>query len=443
MLQSPSGPLAPGKRISQYVLMGDGGATGPIGTTRRAVLGGAAALAISACAGGSGGDALRFWATSYEGDYAPLLMPAFTARTGIAVEVQSLPSTAAHEKMLTAHAGGVLADVFVLPAGWIGEFAMIGAIAPVPAPAWVEDVVPAALAVARVGGRDFAVPWSAAPQVQFFRRDILAEAGFAAPPLDWESWRAMGRAIKRRRPDDFVFLTLLNWPDTLFSMLYQSGATMLRDRNTRGNFRTPEAHAAFAFYASLFAEGLAPRALSTEVQDPFAAFAQGRYAVWPSWPSLLLDFHRRRAEIAPDTWSVARLAGPNGPGLAAMIASNLCVNAASSRAEQAWALVRYLTSAASELRVQQLIGNLPARASVWQAPQLQTPVLLPFAEQMRQPAIAPKIVEWERIQAEVQLVAERMVGGLLTIPEALATIDRRVDRLLAKRRSLVEAGRLA
>jgi len=400
-------------------------------------------MLATACSSHTAHKALRFWATSYEGDYAPHLMTSFTARTGIDVEVQSLPSTAAHEKMLTAFAGREMPDVFVLPSGWIAEFSLIGAVAPLPSPRLVSDVIPAALAMARLHGRNYGVPWSAAPQVQFYRRDLLATIGLDTPPLDWESWRRMGRDLKRKRPDDFVVLTLLNWPDMLFTLLYQSGAVLLRDRDTRGNFRTPEAEQAFAFYASLFAEGLAPRALSTEVQDGFAAFAQGRYAVWPSWPSLLLDLHRRRAELPAERWGVARLPGPRGPGPTAMIASNLCVSTQTDQPDAAWALVRHLASPASELRFQSLIGNLPARASVWTAPQLNQPVLRPFAEQMRQPAITPKIIEWERVQVEVQLVAERMVRGLLTIPQALATIDGRIDQILAKRRSLVEAGRIA
>ncbi|WP_315764387.1 extracellular solute-binding protein [Sphingomonas sp. Y38-1Y] len=414
-----------------------------IALNRRALLGGGAALALGGCGGRRSGGPLRFWATGYEGDYSPLLMPDFTRATGIEVEVQSLPGTAAHEKFLTAFAGGVLPDVFMLPSGWVGEFAMVGAVAPVPSPTLIEDMMPASLEIARVGSRDFAVPWSAAPQVQYFRRDILGEIGLATPPEDWANWRAMARALKARRPDEYVILALLNWPDTLFSMLYQTGTVLLRDRDTRGNFRSPEAAEAFAFYASLFEEGMAPRALSTEVQDPFAAFAEGRYAIWPSWPTLLLDLHRREAELPRERWGLSRLPGPMGPGPATMVANSLCVAAATPRPAEAWALVRHLTSAPAELRVQRLIGNLPARASAWADPQMATPLLQPFAQQMQAPAIAPKVVEWERIQNEVQLVAERMVRGQLTVAEALTTIDTRIDRILAKRRALVEAGRIA
>lgn len=409
---------------------------------RRTALAGIGATLAGACSPRRDPNALTMWAMSYEGDYSPLLMPAFTRATGIPVEVQSLPWTAAHEKLLTAQAGDALPDVMMLPNGWVGEFAMIRAIAPLADPALVADMFPGTTLLTRYAGRDFAVPWSVAPQVQFYRRDLLAEAGYDAPPTDWQSWRAMGHALKRRRPDDFAFLMLLNWWDALFSFLGQSAAPPLRDGNTRGNFHTPETRDALAFYVSLFAEGLAPRVLSTEVQDPVGAFAQGFFAVYPSGPSLLLDLHRRRAEIAPELWSTQRMPGPHGPAVASGIASALAVSSRSRWPEAAWALVRHLTSPASELRFQRMIGNLPARRSAWSAPQLATPVLTPFAEQMLHPARDPNLIEWERIRIEVQLIAERVVRGLLTVDQALAAMDTRTDAILAQRRALVQAGRI-
>ncbi len=123
--------------------------------------------------------------------------------------------------------------------------------------------------------------------------------------------------------------------------------------------------------------------------------------------------------------------------------ASLCVATSTTRPAEAWALVRHLTSAQSELRFQDLIGNLPARVDAWSAPQLAQPTLTAFREQMRQPAAIPPVIEWERIQTEIQLAAERMVRGLLTIDQTLAALDDRVDQLLAKRRALVDAGRLA
>ncbi|MEH3159893.1 MAG: extracellular solute-binding protein [Sphingomonas taxi] len=411
--------------------------------TRRGTFGLLPALALPACARPAAPEPLTLWAMSYEGDYSPLLMPAFTRATGIPVEVQSLPTTASHEKLLTAFAGGTLPDVLMLFNGWVQEFVTIGAVARVPSPAFVADMFPGVLDATRFDGGDYAVPWSVAPQVQFYRRDILADAGYAAPPEDWDGWRRMAAAIKRRRPDDFVFLMLLNWPTGLITMLSQAGATMLRDRDTRGNFQTPEARAAFAYYASLYADGYAPMALSTEVQDPVAAFAQGYCAIWPSGPTTLKDFERRAAIVPRERWGTARLPGPHGAGPVSGLSASLCVSTQTRRPAEAWALVRHLTSVPSELRYQRLIGNLPARVGAWGAPQLADPVVRPFAQQMRQPAAAPRVIEWERIQAEIQLAAERVVRKVQTLDAALAALDARVDRLLAKRRALVDAGRIA
>lgn len=401
------------------------------------------ALAVGGCGAAAGVPPLRVWAMSYEGDYSPFLMPDFTAATGIPVDVQSLPTTAAHEKLLTAHAGNALPDVLMLFNGWVREFAMIGAVAPVPSPALTAGLIPGLRDALRIDGTDYAVPWSVAPQVQYFRRDIVAAAGYATPPLDWAGWLRMARAIKRRRPDDYVFLMLLNWPTALLTMMTQAGATMLREAATRGNFRSDPVRHAFAFYAQLFAEGLAPRALSTEVQDPLAAFAQGYFAIWPSSPTTLLDLSRRAGEIPATRWGTARLAGPNGPGPVSGDSASLCVAAGTTRPAAAWALVRHMTSRTSELKFQRMIGNLPARIDAWDSPQLAQPVLAAFREQMTHSAPIPPAVEWERIQVEVQLAAERVVRGLQTIEEALGALDDRVDRLLAPRRALVDAGKIA
>lgn len=415
-----------------------------IALDRRTVLGAApAALLATACSTRRDPHTLVLWAMSYQGDYAPYLTTAFTKETGIPVEVQSIPWTAAHEKLLTAHAGGVLPDVLMLPNGWLSEFQMIGAIAAVPDPTLTAGLFPGLVEDSRIGGRDYGVPWSVAPQVQYYRRDILADAGYDAPPETWQGWRTMAAAIRRQRPDDHVFLALLNYEGWLFTMLAQNGAYPLKDRDTRGNFRTPEAREAFAYYVSLFRDGYAPMAASTEVQDPLAAFAAGQFAVWEAGPTWLLDLRRRQAELSPERWAVARVAGPRGAGPTSAKDVSLCVSARSPRQADAWALVRHLTSDASELRFADLIGSLPARVSAWDRLSYRPDILRPFFAQAHDLARSPMVVGWERIQIEVQLIAERMARGLMAIDAGLAEADRRADRILAKRRALVEAGRIA
>ncbi len=401
------------------------------------VVGSVAVLATAGCAAHPAD--LSFWAMSYQGDYAPFLMTEFTAATGLTVDVQSLPWTASHEKLLTAFAGDALPDVLMLPNGWVDEFAMIGAIRPLPSRAMLDGVFPGAVPDTRT---PHAVPWSVAPRVQFFRRDLLAAAGWDAPARDWDGWRRMATALKRRRPDDYVFLFLLNWPDDLLTMFTQVGGRVLCERDTRGNFATPEGRFALAYYMSLFDDGFAPVVASTEVQDQFAAFAQGQFAIWNSGPTTLLDMRRRSAELPQDRWGTARIAGPGGPGAISTRDVSLCVSTRSRRPGDAWALLRHCTAPASEQRFAGLIGSLPAREAAWSGMPFPTDVIAPFAAQARAVADSPSIPEWEQIREQVALYAERAIRGLLSVEETLVALDARADAILAKRRALVQAGKL-
>src|SRR4249919_1173052 len=99
------------------------------------VLVGALMVLLGACApSASDQQTIRFWAMGREGEVVAQLLPEFERRNpGIRVEVQQLPWTAAHEKLLTAFAGDALPDVCSLGNTWVPEFAAIGALEPLDA----------------------------------------------------------------------------------------------------------------------------------------------------------------------------------------------------------------------------------------------------------------------------------------------------------------------
>ena len=67
-----------------------------------------------------------------EGEVVRQLLPDFEREhPGIRVEVQQLPWTAAHQKLLTAFAGDALPDVAQLGNTWLPEFVALHAIDPV------------------------------------------------------------------------------------------------------------------------------------------------------------------------------------------------------------------------------------------------------------------------------------------------------------------------
>lgn len=421
-----------------------GWGTGEPGWSRRAVLGGAAAAALAGCAGRRDPGVLSFWAIDVEGENSHVLLPSFTRATGVPVDLQWLAWTAAQEKLLTAFVGGSLPDVFMVSRQWVAQFALLGAIAPLPPQhrdLLADAVAPHDLAV---GGRDYGVPWTIDLSVQYYRRDLLAAAGHDAPPLALDAWREMLRAVKRRQGDGYAVLMQLNWPDHLMHIAAQQPDPLLRDHQSRGNFRSPGFRAALAFYKSLFDEALAPKVSSLEAVDPAGDMARGWIALYPAGAWNRAELLRRQAALPPGRWGTAVMPGVGGQGRGILAGAVLCVARAAPDPERAWALVRHLTAPASELSLTRIAGTLPSRPSVWATPTLTgDPTLRTFAQALTRTAPARNLLEWERISAEVQLVAEQMVRSVLSVDAAAAEMDRRADAILAKRRWLLERGRLA
>lgn len=406
--------------------------------SRRRALGMLGGGLLAGCAPSRDADAVSFWAQSTEGENAPRLLPLFKAATGIDVDLQSLPWTAAHEKILTAYAGAALPDVMMIANGWLAELHMLGIAAPLPR-SLAPDLFPGVLRSVSVGDRPFALPWMVDTQVQYYRRDLLADAGYPAPPADWAGWKRMARAVKQRRPDRWVVLMLLDWPEHLFGYAAQQPDPLLRDRWSRGNFRSPGFRAVLAHYKSLFDEGLAPPIVGTEMGDMGNAFGSGWVAILPGGANFVGDLHNR---FIPDRlWAAAEMPGPHGPAPGPVAGNSLVIAATCPRPDRAWALARFLCEPGTQRRFHGITGDLPSRPSAWTVPALaEDATAQTFCRQIKRGVPPPPVPEWARIQTEVQLVAEHMVRGDYSVDGAAAEMDARVDRLLAKRRWLLDRG---
>jgi len=415
---------------------------------RRAALGlmaGAAASGLAGCGGRDDGAVrLRFWAMGAEATHVPRILPEFERRNpGIRVEVQALPWTAAHQKLLTAYAGDSLPDVSQVGNTWVSEMEAIGAISPLPAFAsdLLTDQFPAVLETNRIDGRAVATPWYVDTRLIFYRTDLLAEAGYDAVPPTWAGWKQAMHAVKRvAGPDKYAVLLPLNEFEQLLTFGLQGDQPLLREEGTRGNFSSPSFVAALAFYRSLFDEGLAPVASAAQISNVWTEFERGWFSFYFSGPWTVGDFRDR---LSPQTqWMTAGVPGPDGPGASAPGGSSLVVFRSSPRQEAAWKLVRYLSEPAVQARFHGITGSLPARRSAWAAPTVANdPYIAAFEGQLARAEAVPKAPEWERIVTEMQIVAERMVRGEFTPEQAGAEIDRRADRLLEKRRWMMERGR--
>ena len=389
---------------------------------------------------------LEFWGMGREGEVVAELVPEFERRyPGIDVQVQQMPWIAAHEKLITAFVGQASPDIAQLGNTWIPEFVALDAILPLDVRIARSTAVdpthyfPGIWQTNVVGDSVYGVPWYVDTRALFYRSDLLARAGYDEVPETWEGWLEAMRALEEVLGDDGypLIMPTNEWPPPVILGL-QAGSTLLADDGRYGAFAAPEFRRAFEFYVDLFREGLAPPIRDTQVGNIHQRFGAGEYAMYISGPWYLGEFRRRLPDDVQDDWATAPLPGPDGPGVSMAGGSSLVVFKATGQEEAAWRFIEYLSSPEAQGRFYELSGNLPARLEAWETPDLaDDPKAQAFREQLERAVPLPRVPEWERIATRVYEYGEAAVRGRLTVDQALAALDRDVDRMLEKRRWLL------
>jgi len=389
---------------------------------------------------------VQLWALGREGEVVQSRVAEFErTHAGVRVRVQQIPWSAAHEKLLTAYVGGAMPDVFQVGNTWIPEFAALHALDPLDErlrrsrvmPA--DDYFPGLFDANAVNGHTLGVPWYVDTRLLFYRTDLVGAAGFTAAPRRWSDWVAAMTEIRERSAgSEFAVLLPINEWQPLVILALQRGAALLRDGDTRGNFRSAAFREAFAFYVDLFRRRLAPLASEAEVANLYQDFARGVFAFYITGPWNLGEFRARLPAGVP--WSTAPLPAPDEsyPGVSIAGGASLAIFRGSPRKEAAWALIEFLSQPDEQRELYRLTGDLPVRKSAWSG---SGPGADPGAEafrlQLEHVRPTPRIPEWERIADRITRCAETVVRAELGIDEALAALDRDVDEILEKRRWLM------
>jgi multiple sugar transport system substrate-binding protein len=389
---------------------------------------------------------LRFWAMGAEGEKVQALVRDFEREhPGAHVELQQIPWTAAHEKLLTAHVGGSTPDVAQLGNTWVPEFAALDALAPLDARVrGSATVTPAAYFPGIwdtnvVDGVLYGIPWYVDTRVLFYRSDLLKAAGYDSVPSTWAGWVAAMRAIKARMgPRQYpVLLPTNEWTYPVVFGL-QAGAPLLRDGGRYGDFRDPRFRRAFDFYLDLFRQNLAPAVANSQISNLYQEFERGNIAMYITGPWNIDEFKRRLPPAMEGRWATAPLPGPGGPGLSLAGGASLVVFRHARHPELAWALVEFLSRPANQVRFYALTGDLPPRREAWADTSLaNNRYAAAFRMQLERVAATPKVPEWEQIATRLTDYSEKAVRQTETPAAALAALDQDVDVMLDKRRWLL------
>ncbi len=397
--------------------------------------------ALLACRPAPDQRVLRFWAFGREGEVVQELVRDFEREhPGVRVRVQQIPWTAAHEKLLTAIVGRATPDVAQLGNTWIPEMVTLGALAPVTGGLPDSSYFPGILATNILRDTLFGVPWYVDTRVLFYRKDILARAGYPTMPETWAGWLEAMRAVKRLvGPSKYaIFLPLNEWPPIVILGL-QQGSPLISEAGF-GVFQQPAFERAFDFLLSLYRDGLAPPVSSNEIANLYQEFARGTFSMYISGPWNLGEFRRRLPSELQDAWGTAALPGPTGAASGVSLAggSSFVVFRASKHRQLALELVRFLSRPDQQARFYRLTGDLPARREAWADSAIAGDRTTDaFRIQLLRAVPTPMVPEWEQATTKVMDRTEAAVRGSQSARAALADLDRDVDRLLERRRFLL------
>lgn len=384
-----------------------------------------------------------------EGEHVQELIPDFEQNNpGIKIKTQMIPWTAAQEKLITAYASNNMPDVFQLGNTWIPQFAALKAIEPLEY--WIQNSVKIKKqnyfeGIWNTNLLDsvvYGIPWYIDTRVLFYRTDILANAGYKEPPRTWKELYEVSKEIKRNQTDKnkyAIYIPTNEWaPFVIFGL--QNGATLLNNRNCYGNFSSEKYKEAFEYLIQFHKDGLAPIGIS-QVTNVYQAFANEYFAMYISGPWNVSEFKKWMTGDLADKWMTAPLPAPDGdyPGVSLAGGSSLVISRQSEHKEDAWKFIEYLSETRTQLKFYHLVNDLPSLKNAWQDSSLQTDKYMKaFYIQFHHVVPAPKVPEWEQIAfSKIQQYAEAAARGAMTVNEALQALNEDVNKILEKRRWLL------
>ena len=262
-------------------------------------------------------------------------------------------------------------------------------------------------------------------------------------PKTWAELLDLSKKIKAMHPKEekyAIYLPTNEWaPFVMFGM--EAGSSLLKNEDTRGDFSSKEFKEAFRFSIDFHRHNLAPIGIS-QVTNVYQAFADEYFSIYISGPWNIPEFKKWMTGNLSDKWMTAPMPGcsNNYPGVSLAGGSSLVIFKNSEHKKEVWKFFEFLSQAKTQIEFYQMLNNLPSVKEAWDNPIFRDdPYMQAFYTQFTNVKATPKIPEWEQIAfAKVQQYAELAARNSMSIDETLKNLDKDVDRILEKRRWIVE-----
>lgn len=357
---------------------------------------------------------------------------------GLRVTVQRTPddATQRHQlyvQWLNAHVG--TPDVLQLDVVWTPEFAAAGWILPLDrfSPD-AADFFPASLAANTWRGRLYALPWFMDVGMLYWRTDLLA-----APPGNLAELTALARRGQAAGPRYGIVWQGARYEGlvTVFLEILGGFGGRILTPSGRVAVDSPQAVAALAYLKGQIAAGLAPpEVLTWHEEETRFAFQNGNAVFLRNWPYAWALLGKPGESKVAGRFAIAPMpAAPGGAPTAALGGAQLAINAYSRHPEAAFRLISYLTAPERMLERARVVGQYPARRSVYRDPRLakalgtDPAVVLAVVERAQPRPVTPV---WTELSEILQIHLHRSLAGQTETVAALKEARREMEVVLER-----------
>ncbi len=360
---------------------------------------------------------------------------------GVSVEVSYLSYDEIYDKLVTSMAGSSPPyDVFLVDDPWVAQFAAAG---------WLMDVtdrVPqdvrdglfeAAWDVTEVNGTTYGMPWMIDQEMFFYNQDLLAQAGYDAPPTTWEEMEEMGQAMKDAGLVEYPIIWSWQQAESIITdfvvLLYGNGGKFL-DENDQPVFNDERGVEVLTWMVNSIENGTTnPSSIVSDEEAVRSVFSQGKAAFAINWPYMyeLTQFNEEESQVTGNVgmslmpvFAHGANAGIESATISGSMGFGIAAN--SEHPEEAWKYLEYLTSRPVQLAYS---AHLPPMwKDLYEEPDVQVlleqnptnEVLVPqFSEQFQYSIVRPKLTYYTEASTALQLALQEALSGAKTPQEAL------------------------
>jgi multiple sugar transport system substrate-binding protein len=375
----------------------------------------------------------------------------FEKRTGIKVEVVTLPIVQLHEKAIVewiAKSGRY--DVVSVLDSYLSRDLAPQYLEPLdpmidrlPVDYTIKDIIPSLFDAVHLQGKTYGMPFQGGVVMLFYRKDLFEKYKVAVPKTLNEMLAASRKLTAGLRADGISDTYALGLrakeanvgAQDFLVFFFAAGGNIFESEQSKCGLNSPAGVIAARFYADLVKDGSVPKDILAMGRDELiGAFQQGRLAMVPSFATYYAQFNDpKNSKVGGKVgWAVIPTAEGIPAGRTFKNYWYTVLDRNSRNKEAAWAFMQELSAKAPQVRMAANWGFGPVRDSAFTSSEVKT--MFPHAEDWGRTASAsvnvPNHPEWPKIQDAIFEELVTVLNAKQTPEQAVARMCERIQPLL-------------